>query len=155
MMKESACAKFRFVVSDQDPDATSASLLERLKKGLEEAIRRTQMPATAELEGGFLGLGETAVVLAVWHAAKAAGAAFALGAAGAAGKSFYTDYLAPELIKLNLLPSKFQEINQKSDTSKAKATAKKPVTKKSAAKKTVAKKAGTTKKKKPTTRVAF
>jgi hypothetical protein len=114
--------KFRFVISNQDPNATEADVRKLLQQATEEAVKaaraKLNTEATAELEGGFFGLGETAVILAILHVAKAGAGAIALGAAGEAGKEFYKKYLAPQLRKLNLLPSKFEEIPQKSARSK-------------------------------------
>ena len=77
---------------------------------LKDAGGRSDIDAKAQFEGGFFGAGETVVVLWILHALKVGGVAFAKGAVGAAGKSFYDNYLAPQLRKRNLLPSKDEPV---------------------------------------------
>jgi hypothetical protein len=109
--------RFRFAIRNEDPAATEADIRKRLKKAtkkaLEEADKRT-VEASTELEGGFFGIGEAAVILFVVHAVKAGAAAAALGTATAAGKDFYESVLKKQLLKVNLLPSKFKTIPPKS-----------------------------------------
>jgi hypothetical protein len=108
--------RFRFAIRNEDPTATEADIRKRLKKAtkkaLEEADKRT-VEASTELEGGFFGIGEAAVILFVVHAVEAGAAAAALGAATAAGKDFYENVLKKQLLKVNLLPSKFKTIPPK------------------------------------------
>jgi hypothetical protein len=113
------------VVRNEDPKAKPADVRRRLNQAVEEAVTAAKkndvrVNAKAETEGGFFGLGEMAVILVIAHAAKAGAGAFALGAAGAAGKSFFEDFLAPRLRKLNLLPAKLEEILAKTKPRPAK-----------------------------------
>lgn len=140
-------AKFRFVIRNLDPKATETDIRIRLRmateKALQEASAAKQSPAKAstELEGAFLGVGETAVILAIVHAVKAGAALAAGGVATEAGKDFYDGFLKKQLRKLNLLPSKFKQIGA-SDERGPKGT----LPKKTAAKKSAATKAATPKK---------
>ena len=106
-MSKTQEVRFRFAIRNEDPTATEADIRKRLKKAtkkaLEEADKRT-VEASTELEGGFFGIGEAAVILFVVHA---------LGAATAAGKDFYENVLKKQLLKVNLLPSKFKTIPPK------------------------------------------
>ena len=145
-MRRAQPVKFRFVIRNEDPGAKPADVRRRLDDALQDALRAAledglALTAKAETEGGFFGVGETAVILAILHAAKAGAGAFALGAAGAAGKGFYEGYLAPKLRKLNLLPAKLEQLPDKKSTpakkksastqpAKNKATKKKPSKKK-------------------------
>jgi hypothetical protein len=117
-------AKFRFVIANEDSKASESEVQQRLETATAEAVNaartKLNMEATSELEGGFGGLGETVVILAIWRAAEAGAAAFAKAVASEAGKSFYGDYLAPRLRKLNLLPAKFEEMRKKAPASKKK-----------------------------------
>jgi hypothetical protein len=81
-----------------------------MQAAIEEAGGKSAIEPKAEFEGGFLGAGETIVVLWILHALKVGGVAFGTGAMGAAGKSFYEDFLAPQLRKRNLLPSKLEKV---------------------------------------------
>jgi hypothetical protein len=56
------------------------------------------------------------VVLWILHALKVGGVLFGTGAMTAAGKSFYDDFLAPQLRKRNLLPSKLEEVAPKPES---------------------------------------
>jgi hypothetical protein len=130
--------KFRFVIRNQDPQASEADIRKRLKQATTAAVKESQAnnaatQASTQLEGGLFGIGETAVILFVAHAVKAGAAAAALGGAGAAGKDFYTAYLAPQLRKWNLLPSKLKEFSSAEERKKPakKRAAKKQATKKS------------------------
>jgi len=108
---------FRFAIRNEDPGATEADIRKRLKKATKEALEEADKrpsEATAELEGGFFGIGEAAVILFVVHAVEAGTAAAALGAATAAGKDFYQNFLKKQLLKVNLLPSKLKAIPPKS-----------------------------------------
>jgi hypothetical protein len=134
-------ATFRFVINNEDPNATKAEVLNRLQtatlQAVEAARAELNAEATAEAEGGTGGLGETAVILALWHAAKVGAGAFATGMASAAGKKFYEKYLAPRLRELNLLPSKLKELSEETVPIKRKVVSKKvpPAHKKVASKK--------------------
>ncbi len=133
--------KFRFVIRNQDPAATPAEIRKRVKKATQKALELAQAAnpsteASTQLEGGIFGIGETAIILAIVHAAKAGAAAAALGAAGEAGKEFYKGYLAPQLRKLNLLPFRLKAISSDAAPSQpAKKAVSKPVKQKRAAKK--------------------
>ncbi len=146
-MNEDQKAKFRFIIRNQDPAATEADVRKRLREATEKATeeaanaRRKPSGASTELEGGFFGLGETAIILAIVHAVKTGAAVAALGTASAAGKDFYDSFLKKELRKLNLLPSKFKEIGSKPATEKARERAKRVPFKKSAVVKSTKKKA--------------
>ena len=115
-MSKAQEVRFRFAIRNEDPAATEADIRKRLKKATkkarEEADKRT-VEASAELEGGFFGIGEAAVILFVVHAVEAGAAAAALGAATEAGKDFYENVLKKQLLKVNLLPSKFKTISPK------------------------------------------
>jgi len=108
--------RFRFTIRNEDPTATEADIRKRLKKAtkkaLEKADKRTA-DASTELDGGFFGIGEAAVILFLVHAVEAGTAAAALGAATAAGKDFYENVLKKQLLKVNLLPSKIKTIPPK------------------------------------------
>ena len=107
---------FRFAIRNEDPGATEADIRKRLQKATKKALQEADerpTEASAELEGGFFGIGEAAVILAVVHAVKAGAAAAALGTATAAGKDFYESFLKKQLLKVNLLPSKFKAIPPK------------------------------------------
>ena len=149
--------RFRFAIRNEDPAATEADIRKRLKKAtkkaLEKAKKRT-VEASTELEGGFFGIGEAAVILFVVHAVEAGTAAAALGAATAAGKDFYENVLKKQLLKVNLLPSKLKTIPPKPAPAeqlqpvvepeetepREQVAAKKAAAKKTAKKKSVAKK---------------
>jgi len=114
-VRRNATVKFRFVLRNEDPKAKPTDVKRRLNEAVNDAVKAAKqnnvaIKVKAETEGGFFGLGEMAVVLAIAHAAKAGAGLFAAGAVGAAGKSFFEDYLAPRLRKLNLLPAKLEEI---------------------------------------------
>jgi hypothetical protein len=107
---------FRFAIRNEDPSATEADIRKRLKKATKKALAEADKrpsKASTELEGGFFGIGEAAVILFVVHAVEAGTAAAALGAATAAGKDFYESFLKKQLLKVNLLPSKFKAIPPK------------------------------------------
>jgi hypothetical protein len=114
---ESTDVKLRFHLQNLDPGASEKvvrqSFDDAMKAAIEAAGDKSNIEAKAEFEGGFLGVGETVVVLWILHALKGAGIAFGTGAVTAAGRSFYEDYLAPQLRKRNLLPSKLEEITPK------------------------------------------
>jgi hypothetical protein len=142
---------FRFAIRNEESGATEADIRKRLKKAtkkaLEEADKRPS-EASAELEGGFFGMGEAAVILFVVHAVEAGTAAAALGAATAAGKDFYQNFLKKQLLKVNLLPSKLKAIPPKAAQAEPSQPAVKPgetaplekvAVKKGAAKKTAKK----------------
>jgi hypothetical protein len=107
---------FRFNVSVQDSSLSVKDLRGRLASTTREALAEAQtklgvIRAKTEKAGGFGGVGETAVILAfIVKALKVGAVAAGTGAAGAAGKMFFEKYLAPRLIKLDLLPSKFRRI---------------------------------------------
>jgi hypothetical protein len=125
--------KFRFVVHNQTPGASESEIRKSLQEAIDDAVKaahpQLQLKATAEPEGGFGGLGETAVILAVLHSAKVAAGTFALGALTAAGKTFFDDFLAPQLRKRNLLPAKMESLNRQ-ESSPSKKTSKKKSSKK-------------------------
>jgi hypothetical protein len=116
-MSESADVKLRFHLQNLDPsadvDAVRRSFDDAMQAAIEEAGGESKIKPKAEFVGGFLGVGETVVVLWILHALKAGGVAFGTGAMTAAGKSFYEDFLAPQLRKRNLLPSKLEEVAPK------------------------------------------
>ena len=113
-MSETAEATLKFHLQNVDPGASDETVLrlfdEALAAAIEDAGGKSDIDAKAQFEGGFFGAGETVVVLWILHALKVGGVAFAKGAAGAAGKSFYDSYLAPQLRKRNLLPSKDEPV---------------------------------------------
>lgn len=80
---------FRFAIRNEDPGATEAGIRKRLQKATRKALQEAnKRPAEAstELEGGFFGVGEAAVILFVVHAVEAGAAAAALGAVSQAGQ---------------------------------------------------------------------
>lgn len=118
---------YRFTLTPQDASLNEARIQKLLNKATAEAIKQAEkdghtVEAKAGLEGGFGGVGEIAALLVL--AAKSAtgakiiaattkggamlGKAFLGGVGGAGGKLFFDKYLAPRLVKLNLLPSKFR-----------------------------------------------
>ncbi len=113
-MSEAAEAMLKFHLQNVDPSASYETVQrlfdEALAAAIEEAGGKSDIDAKAEFEGGFFGVGETVVILWILHALKVGGVAFGTGAATAAGMSFYNDYLAPQLRKRNLLPSKDQPV---------------------------------------------
>jgi hypothetical protein len=115
-MSEPAEAKLKFHLQNVDPGASGETVQrlfdEALAAAIEEAGGKSDIDAKAEFEGGFFGAGETVVILWILHALKVGGVAFGTGAATAAGKSFYDDFLAPQLRKRNLLPSKDEPLAQ-------------------------------------------
>lgn len=113
-MSENTDVKFRFHLQNVDSGASEETVRrsfdEAMVAAIEEAGGKGNINVKAEFEGGFLGVGETVVVLWVLHALKVGGVAFGTGAMTAAGKSFYDDFLAPQLRKRNLLPSKVEAV---------------------------------------------
>jgi hypothetical protein len=113
-MSESTDVKLRFHLQNVDSGASEETVRhsfdEAMEAAIEEAGGKAGIDAKAEFEGGFLGVGETVVVLWILHALKVGGVAFGTGAMTAAGKSFYEDFLAPQLRKRNLLPSKVEAV---------------------------------------------
>ena len=113
-MSENTEEKFRFHLQNVDPSANEEAVQRSFDEAMQAAIKEAGVPTAtspkAEFEGGFLGAGETVVVLWILHALKVGTAAAATGAATAAGKSFYEDFLAPQLRKRNLLPSKLEQV---------------------------------------------
>ena len=113
-MIESTEVKFRFHLQNVDPGSSEESVRELFDEALDAAIQnaggKSDIDAKGEFEGGFLGAGEAVVILWILHALKVGGAAFGTGAAAAAGKAFYEDYLAPQLRRRNLLPSKIEPV---------------------------------------------
>ena len=115
-MSEATEAKLKFHLQNVDPGASDETVQrlfdEALAAAIQDAGGKSDIDAKAEFEGGFFGAGETVVVLWILHALKVGGVAFGTGAATAAGKSFYDDFLAPQLRKRNLLPSKDEPVAQ-------------------------------------------
>lgn len=113
-MSETTDGKLRFHLQNVDPDADEATVERSVQEAMDSAIAtaggQADIDAKLQAEGRFLGVGETVVVLWILHALKVGGVAFATGAATEAGKHFYNDFLAPELRKRNLLPTKLEEI---------------------------------------------
>jgi len=113
-MSESTDGKLRFHLQNVDPDADEATVERLVEEAMDSAIAaaggKADVDAKLQPEGRFLGVGETVVVLWILHALKVGGVAFATGAATEAGKRFYDGFLAPELRKRNLLPTKLEEI---------------------------------------------
>jgi hypothetical protein len=62
--------KFRFVIRNQDAQASEADIRKRLKQAMAAALKEPQankvatQPST-QLEGGLFGIGETAVILSL------------------------------------------------------------------------------------------
>lgn len=114
--KESrSCDLFRFVLSVEDKSLSESDVKRLVQQATQEAIdaggqQVAELKPSTEVEGGFGGFGEAAVILALVHAAKAGAIAAGLGASKAAGETFFKEFLAPKLRKLNLLPSKFQPL---------------------------------------------
>ena len=110
-MSDTSDVKLRFHLQNVDPSASSETVQRLFDEALAAASKDAGgIQAKAEFEGGLFGVGETVIVLWLFHALKVGSAAFATGAAGAAGKEFYGKYLSPQLQKRNLLPSKLEEI---------------------------------------------
>jgi hypothetical protein len=113
-MSETADVKFRFHLQNVDSGASEETVRhsfdEAMAAAIEKAGGKADIDAKADFEGGFFGVGETVVVLWILHALKVGGVAFGTGAMSAAGKSFYEDFLAPQLRKRNLLPSKIEAV---------------------------------------------
>jgi hypothetical protein len=103
-----------FDISSQIPGSTDAKVRAAVEQAVREAITAAEyeyeVEAKAEVEGAFLGVGETVVVLTILHLAKAGGIAFAKGAVQAAGAAFFTAYVAPRLRSLNILPSEPKDV---------------------------------------------
>jgi hypothetical protein len=102
----------------EDPQLTEERVFYLLEKATCEAVdaakrKLHKLEPVTEIEGGFGGLGQPTVVLALLHAAEAGVKAAALGASASVGKMFFEEFLAPRLRKLNLLPSKFHLANPK------------------------------------------
>jgi hypothetical protein len=118
---------YRFTITPQDASLNETRIQKLLKKATVEAIQQAEkdghrVEAKAGLEGGFGGVGEIAALLVL--AAKSAtgvkiiaaagkggavlGKAILGGVGGAGGRFFFDKYLAPRLVKLNLLPSRFR-----------------------------------------------
>jgi hypothetical protein len=113
-MSETTDGKLRFHLQNVNPDADEATVERLVEEAMDSAIvaagGKADVDAKLQPEGRFLGFGETVVVLWILHALKVGGVAFGTGAATEAGKHFYNDFLAPELRKRNLLPTKLEEI---------------------------------------------
>jgi hypothetical protein len=113
-MSETTDGKLRFHLQNVDPDADEATVERLVEEAMDSAIAaaggKADVDAKLQPEGRFLGVGETVIVLWILHALKVGGVAFGTGAAAEAGKHFYNDFLAPELRKRNLLPTKLEEI---------------------------------------------
>ena len=113
-MSKTTDGKLRFHLQNVDPDADEATVERLVEEAMDSAIAaaggKAGVDAKLQPEGRFLGVGETVIVLWMLHALKVGGVAFATGAATEAGKHFYNDFLAPELRKRNLLPTKLEEI---------------------------------------------
>lgn len=113
-MSETTDGKLRFHLQNVDPDADEATVERLVDEAMDSAIAaaggKADVEAKLQPEGRFLGVGETVIVLWILHALKVGGVAFGTGAATEAGKHFYNDFLAPELRKRNLLPTKLEEI---------------------------------------------
>ena len=106
---------YRFVLSVEDRSLTGVQVKKLVQQATQEASdaageRLMGLQPSTELEGGFAGLGEATVILALVHAVKAGAIAASVGASSAAGKMFFEEFLAPRLRKLNLLPSKFHPL---------------------------------------------
>lgn len=113
-MSESTDVKLRFHLKNLDPaaddEAVQRSFDEAMEAAIAEAGGESDVATRSEFEGGLFGVGETVVLLWILHALKVGGIAFGTGAATEAGKHFYNDFLAPQLRKRNLLPSKLEEV---------------------------------------------
>jgi hypothetical protein len=113
-MSETNEGQLRFHLQNLDLDRGEATVEHLVEEALNEAITtagdKEDVDAKLQPEGKFLGVGETVVVLWMVHALKVGGVAFATGALTEAGKDFYARFLAPALLKRNLLPNKPQEI---------------------------------------------
>jgi hypothetical protein len=113
-MSETTDGKLRFHLQNVDPDADEATVERLVEEAMDSAIAaaggKADVDAKLQPEGRFLGVGETVIVLWMLHALKVGGVAFATGAATEAGKHFYNNFLAPELRKRNLLPTKLEGI---------------------------------------------
>lgn len=103
-----------FTIQPQGARVDEKQLGTLLDEASKQAVRaakqdKKRISVTYELTGGFGGLGEIGVAL---HLAlpylKEIGKELADGTLVAAGEYFFNHYLAPQLIGLNLLPSKFQ-----------------------------------------------
>lgn len=107
-MSESTELKLRFNIQNVDPSADEETVKRLFHEALEAAVNEDAeaINVKPEFQGNFLGVGETIVVLWIVHALKVGAAAAGTGVATAAGKDFYENFLAPQLRKRNLLPSK-------------------------------------------------
>lgn len=108
--------RYEFRLEVLGPPRGEAELRRLLAEAVKQAVHTMSkgeetgpVEARAELEGGFAGVGETAVVLLVTFLKSATGSAGA-----AAGKLFFDKYLKPRLQKLNLIPLDFRERPQES-----------------------------------------
>ena len=126
-----------FTITPQGVKPSEEELHRLIQQAANEALQakreHDQISATPQFPGGFGGLGEIAVA---FHLAlpylKEIGTHLADGALDTAGAYFFTQYLAPQLRKLNLLPSKFRIEPRKAETEAAahQTSAKKPARKK-------------------------
>jgi hypothetical protein len=109
---------YTFGVKPLDSSMNRAAVSRAVTKATRDALAEARgddgrLRATPQLTGGLGGVGEAAVLLFVWKAAKVAGGAALAGAGSAAGKAFFENYLAPRLRKLNLLPHGFRAVAPK------------------------------------------
>ena len=105
-------------------DMTDAALRELAESALaqarDDAEKVYQLRANVEIAGAFGGLGESGLVLTLWHLAKLGAEEFGKGAAGAAGGAFVKEYLVPRLRQLDVLPGEPKDITTPDEDGKAK-----------------------------------
>jgi hypothetical protein len=102
-----------FVIEPQDPKLDEKKIRALLEGAKNEAVkaasREHEVSAQLGVPGGFGGVGEIAIAVnLVLPYLKDAGIELTRGTLEAAGAYFFTQYLAPRLRELNLLPSKFR-----------------------------------------------
>jgi hypothetical protein len=126
---------FRIPIDPQLADTSQKHLQETVKRALDEAIQEANadtkakydfdLKAEPEVEGGFGGVGEAAILLTLLHILKAGGILAAKGGAGAAGAAFVNAYLVPKLRAWNILPGDPQQVAAKQKTPEKKSSKKK------------------------------
>jgi hypothetical protein len=105
--------RFDFTIQPQDPKLGERRIRELLQSATNDAVkaarREHEMSAELTVPGAFGGVGEIAIAVKVLLPyLKDIGSELGRGTLEAAAAYFFTQYLAPRLRKLNLLPTAFR-----------------------------------------------
>jgi hypothetical protein len=104
---------YAFSLEVIEPYLSEQRLRELIQEAVEEGLKEIKVDpdlAEADLEGGFAGVGEVAVILLLKKIGIMIGTGFIAGASEKAGEHFFEQFVAPKLRARNLLPKGLRKI---------------------------------------------